>query len=140
MRRMFAALEIITTVSRHGIHRRPAHCNHRSHKQRKSVRFFKEILVVVKGERNKCKHGLLASLRKESKQRNSQEEMFPVHLICRNKSIPRHQYGKQEYIENFGRGRTCLQQVNRHTAQERRRRKRSPFILEPLRKRKEEEQ
>ena len=44
----------------------------------------------------------------------------------------------QKDVEDFGRCRARLQQVNRHATQERRRRKRKLIALEPLAKRKEE--
>ena len=138
VRRMRTTLEIIPTISRHRIDRRPAHCNHRRHKGWQTVRLFEEVTVIVKRKRDKCKYSFLAGLRKESKQRNRQEEMLPRDLVRRHKRVPRHQHSKQENVEDFGRCRARLQQVYRHAAQERRRRKRKLIALEPLAKRKEE--
>ena len=138
MRRMRSALEIITAIRRHRIDGRPAHHNHRSDERRQAVRLFEEVTVIEKRKRNKRKHSLLTSLRKETEQRNHQKEMLPRDLVRRHKSVPRHEYRKQEDVEDFGRGRPRLQQVNRHAAQERRRRKSKLIALEPLAKRKEE--
>ena len=64
--------------------------------------------------------------------------MLPRDLVRRHKRVPCHEYRKQEDVEDFRRCGARLQQVNRHAAQERRRRKRKLIALEPLAQRKEE--
>ena len=64
--------------------------------------------------------------------------MLPRDLVRRHKRVPRHENREQKDVEDFRRCGARLQQVNRHAAQERRRRKRKLIALEPLAKRKEE--
>ena len=138
VRRMLAALEIVTAVGRHVVDARPAHCNHRSDKGRQAIGLLEEIAVIIERKRNEGKDRLLAGLREEPEQRDRQQEMLPGHLIRRHKRVPRHEEGEQADVEHLGRCRAGLQQVDGHAAQERGCRQRKFAALEPFGEREEE--
>ena len=137
---MFPTLEIIATIGRHGVDRRPAYRNDRCHKQGQAIGLFQKIPIIIQGKRNKGKNSFLSGLCKESEQRNRQQKVFPGHLVGRHKGIPSHQGRKQANVEHLGRSRPGLQQVNRHASQEGRRRQGQWLALKPPGKSQEEEQ